>query len=464
MFKLPNYTLKQFMIIAIIGSMMMMESIDTNILTVAIPSIASNLGTTPLNIKLAIVSYFVSLSVFIPISGYLSDRFGSRNILLISTAGFGLSSLLCGGSSSLVELVIFRFLQGIFGALTVPVGRLLMLKVFSKPELVKVFMLISMPLLLGPLLAPYLGGLLVSYYNWHYIFYVNIPFSLLALIATFKFVDNYRQEVKKFNWRSFVALGVFLSILALWLDTAFDITDIYQHLLYITLIVVTLIIYLKIELNSDNRIVNYQLFKIKTYNLCFWSSAISRITLGARSFALILYLQMSLKITPLESGFLTSWMALGYLLSRIVVSKLLKHLGFKKMLTICNIGTFISMLMFCLIDKPDTFAIVIIVANGFFSAVIPLLIYVLCYADVPNTHHASATGLMSTTQQLFFAAGVTLSAGCIFICNKLYKVNYGSQTFMTVFVVIAMIGLIGQFCFNQLSTESGQKMVNHENK
>lgn len=460
MFKLPNYTLKQFMCIAIIGSMMMMESIDTNILTVAIPSIAANLGTTPLNVKLAIVSYLVSLSIFIPISGYLSDKFGSKNILLISIAGFGFSSLLCGLSSSLIELVIFRFVQGIFGALTVPVGRLLMLKVFSKQELVKVFMLISMPLLLGPLLAPYLGGLLVSYYSWHYIFYVNIPFSLLALLATFRFVDNYRQEVKKFNWKSFIALGVFLAILAFWLDTALDIKNAYVHLIYILLILVTLIIYLKIELNSSNRIVNYKLFKIKSYNLCFWSSAISRITFGAKGFVLILYLQLALKITPLESGFITSWMALGYLFSRIAVSKLLKYLGFKKMLTICNIGTFISMLMFCLIDKTDTFAIIVIVANGFFSAVIPLLIYVLCYADVPSEDYASATGLMSITQQLFFAAGVTFAAACIFMCNKIYGVSYGNQTFMTVFVLIAIIGLMGQLCFNKLSAESGEKLAN----
>jgi predicted MFS family arabinose efflux permease len=156
-------------------------------------------------------------------------------------------------------------------------------------------------------------------------------------------------------------------------------------------------------------------------------------------------------------------MALGYLFSRIAVSKLLKYLGFKKMLTICNIGTFISMLMFCLIDKPDTFAVIIIVANGFFSAVIPLLIYVLCYADVPNEDYASATGLMSTTQQLFFAVGVTLGAACIFICNKIYSVSYGNQTFMTAFVIIALVGLMGQLCFNKLNPDSGEKLANKKN-
>lgn len=459
MFKLPKYTLKQFMIITIIGTMMMMESIDTNIITVAIPSIAKGFAIPPLNVKLAIISYLISLSIFIPISGYLSDKFGSKNILIISITGFGLSSLLCGISSSLVQLVICRFLQGIFGALMTPVGRLLMLKAFSKADLVKVFMLISMPLLLGPLLAPYIGGVLISYLSWHYIFYVNVPFSLLALGATLLYVDNYKQEVQKFNWLSFAFLGIFLATLAFWLDTALEMASFKQQLVNLTITLLALIAYLKVELSSSNKIVNYKLFKIKTYSLCFWSSAISRASLGARGFSLMLYLQIALKMTPLESGFLISWMALGYLFSRIVVSRYLKFFGFKRMLTLCNIGTFISMLMFCFIHQSGPFAIAVIVANGFFSAIIPLLIYVLCYADVPSEDYASATGLMGTTQQLFFAAGVTFAAACIYVCNKIYTLSFGSYTFITVFIIIALFGFAGQIFFNKLSSESGVKLA-----
>ena len=459
MLKLPQYTLKQFMIITIIGTMMMMESIDTNIITVAIPSIAKDFAITPLNVKLAIISYLISLSIFIPISGYLSDKFGSKNILIISITGFGLSSLLCGMSSSLIQLVAFRFLQGVFGALMTPVGRLLMLKAFSKADLVKVFMLISMPLLLGPLLAPSIGGVLISYLSWHYIFYVNVPFSLLALGVTILYVDNYKQEVKKFNWLAFVFLGIFLASLAFWLDTALEMASFQQQLINLALTVIALLAYLKIELSSKNKIVNYKLFKIKTYSLCFWSSAISRVSLGARGFSLMLYLQMGLKMSPLESGFLISWMALGYLFSRIVVSRYLKFFGFKRMLTLCNVGTFISMLMFCFIQHSGPFAILVIAANGFFSAIIPLLIYVLCYADVPSEDYASATALMGTTQQLFFAAGVTFAAACIYVCNKIYAVSFASATFITIFIIIALLGFLGQIFFNQLNQESGIKLA-----
>lgn len=438
---------------------MMMESIDTNIITVAIPVMAQSLGVTPLSIKLAITSYLISLSIFIPISGFLADKFGTKRILILAIVGFGISSMCCGLANSLLQLVTFRFMQGLFGALLVPVGRLLMLKVFDKQDLVKVYMMISMPLLLGPLVAPYLGGLLVSVLSWRFIFYVNLPFSILALLATFNAVDNYTQKVVKFNWASFIFLALFLASLAYWLDTALDMASWHAQLINLGVSCVALLIYLKIEFSSEHRIINYDLFKIKTYQICFWSSALSRIALGARGFTLVLYLQLALKITPLTSGFLISWMAAGYLLSRIAISKLLKPLGFKRMLTISNIGTSLSMLMFCFIHEANLYAVLVIIANGFFSAVILLLLNVLCFADVRSEDYASATGLNSTTQQLFFALGVAVGASSIYIFNKVYVVSFGHYTFISCFILISFIGFFGQIFYNKLEQNAGENLA-----
>lgn len=457
--KFSNYSLKQWTIICIIGVMMMMESIDTNIITVAIPVMAQSLGVTPLSIKLAITSYLISLSIFIPISGFLADKFGTKKVLILAIVGFGISSMCCGLANSLLQLVIFRFMQGLFGALLVPVGRLLMLKVFDKQDLVKVYMMISMPLLLGPLVAPYLGGLLVSVLSWRFIFYVNLPFSILALLATFYAVDNYTQRVVKFNWASFIFLALFLASLAYWLDTALDMASWHAQLINLGVSCVALLIYLKIEFSSEHRIINYDLFKIKTYQICFWSSALSRIALGARGFTLVLYLQLALKITPLASGFLISWMAAGYLLSRVAISKLLKPLGFKRMLTISNIGTSLSMLMFCFIHEANFYAVLVIITNGFFSAVILLLLNVLCFADVKAENYASATGLNSTTQQLFFALGVAVGASSIYIFNKIYTVNFGHYTFISCFILISFIGFFGQVFYNKLEQNSGESLA-----
>lgn len=269
MLQLSNYSTKQLFAVIIIGTMMMMESIDTNILNVAIPAMAQSLGIPSLSLKLPITSYLISLSVFIPISSYLADRFGTKIILMIAIFSFGLFSFLCGWATSLLQLTCFRALQGVAGALLVPVGRLLMLRVFSKQELVKVYMFISMPLLLGPLLAPYIGGVLVSHLSWRFIFYVNIPFALLMLFATLRFVDNYTQSTEPFNWLSFIPLALFLAITAYWLDTTSEITSSINQLLILMLIIISFVIYLFIERKSTHQIIHFKLFKIRTYRLCF---------------------------------------------------------------------------------------------------------------------------------------------------------------------------------------------------
>lgn len=458
MLKLSSYTIKQVSAMLIIGVMMMMESIDTNILNVAIPSMAYSLQSTPLSLKLAVTSYLISLSIFIPISGYLADKFGTKTILLISISSFGLFSLLCGMANTLLQLVIFRFLQGAAGALLVPVGRLLMLKVFPKQELVKVYMFISMPLLLGPLLAPYIGGLLVSHLNWRFIFFINIPFAILTLIGAKKYVDNYTQQTHPFNWSSFLMLALFLASLAFWLDTAIDMETGFHQIINLTVIIIALIFYLKIEFSSSNKIINYNLFKIRTYQLCFVSSAISRISLGARSFVLALYLQIPLKISPIESGALISSMAIGYLFSRIFINQFLKSFGFKNILTWCNLGASIGTLLFCFIIEANLFSYIIIILVGFFSAVILLLLNVLCFTDVQQIDYAAATGLNSTTQQLFVAIGVSFAAGCLYFFNNLFG-TFSIASFQIFFILLALIGFIGQIPFMRLKTTDGANLT-----
>lgn len=458
MLNLSHYSVKQLFAITIIGIMMMMESIDTNILNVAIPSMSEALQVTPLSLKIAITSYLISLSIFIPISGYLADKFGTKNILMLSIFTFGLSSLLCGMATNVPELVCFRTLQGIAGALLVPVGRLLMLKIFPKQELVKVYMFISMPLLLGPLLAPYIGGLLVTYFNWRFIFYVNIPFAVLTLLATMRYVDNYKQETKPFNWPSFITLAVFLAAVAFWLDTAIDIASFSQQIINFLVIAIALVFYLMIELRSPHKIVNYNLFKIRTYKICFLSSAISRITLGARSFVIVLYLQLALTMTPIDSGFLISSMALGYLFSRIFISQFLKRLRFRNMLNICNFGTVIGTVLLCFIQEANAFAFAVIIAIGFFSAVVLLLLNVLCFTDVGSDEYASATSLNSTTQQLFVSMGVSLAAGSLYLFNYFYG-TFSVESFRAVFILIAVIMLIGQWPFLKLRNTDGDNLV-----
>ncbi|KTD09159.1 transporter of the major facilitator superfamily (MFS) [Legionella gratiana] len=458
MLQLSNYSTKQLFAVVIIGTMMMMESIDTNILNVAIPAMAQSLGVSALSLKLPITSYLISLSVFIPISGYLADKFGTKIILMIAIFSFGLFSLLCGWATSLVQLTCFRILQGVAGALLVPVGRLLMLRVFSKQELVKVYMFISMPLLLGPLLAPYIGGLLVSHLSWRSIFYVNVPFALLMLFATWRFVDNYTQSTQPFNWPSFVSLALFLAITAYWLDTTSEITSSITQLLILMVIIMSFVIYLIIESKSEHQIIHFKLFQIRTYKLCFFSSALSRITLGARAFIIVLYLQLSLSMSPSESGLLISSMAIGYLFSRIFITRYLKRFGFKRTLLWSNFGTCLATVLLCFIEQANVFAWMVMIALGFFSAIVLLLLNVLCFSDIENEKYAAATSLNSTTQQLFVSLGVSIAAGSIHLFNYSFG-TFTMTSFHAAFICIAVISLMGQIPFLKLQNSDGDNLL-----
>lgn len=457
MLQLSSYSTKQLFAVIIIGTMMMMESIDTNILNVAIPAMAQSLGVSTLSLKLPITSYLISLSVFIPISGYLADKFGTKIILMIAIFSFGLFSLLCGWATSLLQLICFRTLQGVSGALLVPVGRLLMLRVFNKQELVKVYMFISMPLLLGPLLAPYIGGLFVSHLSWRFIFYVNVPFALLMLLATLRFVDNYTQPTQPFNWPSFITLALFLASTAYWLDTS-EITSMTIQLMIIMVILLTLALYIGIESKSTHKIIHFQLFKIRTYRLCFFSSAISRITLGARAFLIVLYLQLALTMSPTESGLLISSMAIGYLFSRIFIARYLKRVGFKKALLWSNIGTCLATVLLCFIEQANLFAWMVMIALGFFSAVILLLLNVLCFSDIEDEKYAAATSLNSTTLQLFVSLGVSIAAWGIHLFNYSFG-DFTQTSFRAIFIGIAIISLLGQIPFLKLQNSDGSNLL-----
>src|SRR5476649_748538 len=171
-----------------------MQSLDTTILNTAVPAIAQAMGVTPLNMKSVLASYTLSLAVFIPISGWMADRFGTRRVFGSAIAIFSLGSLLCGISTNITMLVACRVLQGLGGAMMVPVGRMTMVRTFPKSELIRAMSFVSIPSLIGPMLGPVLGGLAVHYLHWSVVFFVNVPVGLAGLYLVYRFLPDYREE------------------------------------------------------------------------------------------------------------------------------------------------------------------------------------------------------------------------------------------------------------------------------
>lgn len=450
---------KRLLNIIVVSLMLLMENVDANIINVAVPSIANEIHTSPLNLKLTITSYLVSLAIFVPISGWVSDKFGTKKVLFLSIFGFTLFSFCCGLSHSLSELVCFRFLQGVAGAFMLPVGRLLLLKVFGKKELVKVFILISFTGALGPLLAPLIGGIILSHLNWSFIFWVNIPIGIFGMVVAHYYIDNYTQTVDDFNWWAFVCLAIFLALTSFVLDTLTYPMLFMTRFLLLVLVLFSLFMYIKIESNAKNHIVDYSLFRIRTFRLCFIGGMIIRIAFAGRGFLLALYYQLSLGLSPIQASYLLAVYALGLFIGRSLVRELLPHFGFRTILLVANILSIITSLMLCFVTKVNLFAVLIILSNSLVSSVVFLLLNTLFFADVPEKQYAGATSIANTMQQLSSSMGVTAIAMVLFLSNRILP-SFSYGVFVIAFFFIGATGFVLQLLLLKIRRLDGNNLVN----
>lgn len=463
MFK--NYTPKQLIGLLVISSLLLMENIDANILNVAIPQMAHSFASTVFTMKLAVTSYLIGLSVFIPISGWMSDRFGSKKILMLSIVLFTLMSIQCGLTDSVPLLVICRLLQGVAGAFMVPVGRLLLLKIFDKSQMVKAYTLMGMPVLLGPILAPILGGFLVTFFSWRYIFWVNVPLGVMALYATIKHIDNYTEEQDKFNFYSYVFLALALCCFCFWLDLLLsrEISYFTKGMLFSGAVFFGLIYYL-IESKSTFPVIRYHLFRLRTFSSCFFSQVIIRASLGGRTFILAVFLEITFRKSAFAAGFVFIWMSLGVLCSRTVTRKLLEKFGFKRALLVANVGSFIALSMLAMVNQLGWFLYLALFFNGVFAAMQFMSLNLLYYADVENIDYGSAVSLATTWQQLGTSLGVIVAAGLLHIANYVSATNFAISSFHYVFFALAFINLSCQFLLNRLEKTDGQTLISQKYK
>lgn len=453
-----KYTLQQKITLSVISMMLLMDNIDANILGTAIPTIATSLSVSVLNLKLAVTSYLIGLAIFIPIGGFVSDRFGTKKVLLCSVFFFVFFSIWCGAATNLWTLVIARFCQGIAGAFMAPVGRLLLLKAFDKADIVKVYTIMAMPVILGPLLAPFIGGVLIQWLDWRYIFWVNIPMGIIGMILTYRYIENYTGDTIKFNWASFIFLGLFLAMSSLFLDVLFFPLSITMKISLLIISAILVFVYYKIEFSSENKIVDYNLFKLKIFNLCFWGNFITRMAFGGRNFALALYLQVCLGLTPLHASYLLSCLAPGLFIGRALINRLLPVFGFKRLMITANLGVVITTVMLSLITKIDVLAITIVVFNGIFSSISYMLLNVLTFAEITEADYANASSITNTVQQLSISVGVVVCAMLLHTFNSVF-VEFDHKVFYLTFISLAIIGISCQLLLQKLNRNDGIELI-----
>jgi len=399
----------------VVAIVMFMETLDTTIVNTAVPSMAASLGVAPLSLKAVVASYILSLAVCIPISGWMADRFGTRRVFFSAVSLFTVASLLCGMSLNAPMLVAARLLQGMGAAMMVPVGRLTIIRTFDKSELLAAMNFVVMPALVGPLLGPTLGGIIVHLASWRYIFLVNLPVGVIALTMIFRYMPEYRApSPRPLDAIGFVLFGSGIALLS-WLLEIFgehsvDLTS--EGVLFVVAIVL-LVAYSAHASRHPFPLLKLQLFRVRTFRVAVAGGFVTRIGMGGMPFLLPLLYQLGLGLPAWESGLLMMPSAAAAITMKFATKPILAHLGYKRVLTINTvmIGAMIACFSFVGPATPKLMIVLLALALGFFNSLQFSSMNTLVYADVEGQDTSMASTLASSMQQLSMSFG--LAAGSL---------------------------------------------------
>jgi EmrB/QacA subfamily drug resistance transporter len=451
------------MVPLVVACGMFMQSLDSTVIATALPTIARSLNESPLRLNVAITCYLLSLAVFIPISGWTADRFGARRVFSFAIVVFTLGSIACGISNSLPELVAARILQGMGGALMVPVGRLVLLRTVPKSDLVRAMSYVSVPALIGPVMGPPVGGFIVTYASWRWIFFINIPIGVLGIILVNLLVGDLKETGRRpFDLAGFTLTGIGLASLAFGFENVGR--GALPNVLVIALLAVggvCLTFYVRHAYRVSHPIIDLALLKIPTYAMASIGGFLFRMGLGALPFLLPLLLQVGFGLSALNSGMLTFASAAGAMLMKTTAVRVLRTLGFRVVLVgdaVISAGFLFAYSLF----RPSTPHLVIflaLLAGGFFRSLQMTSINTLSYADVPPSMLSRATSLTSMAQQLSQTAGVATAALLLHVVLTVRGgATLAAADFYPVFVGIAMISLLSVPFFLRMAPDAGAEV------
>ena len=386
-----------------------MESLDTTILNTAVPTIAAALHVAPLSMKSVLASYTLSLAVFIPISGWMADRFGTRRVFASAIAIFTLGSFLCGMSSNIHVLVACRILQGCGGSMMVPVGRLTLVRTFAKSELVRAMSFVSIPALIGPMLGPIAGGLIVGYLHWRLIFFVNIPIGLAGLYMVYRHLPDYREDTNPLDVAGLILFGSGVALLSYVLEVFGEHTlNVAEILGLLGVSIVLLAGYGFHATRTAHPMLRLTLFRIRTFRAAVSGSFVTRLGIGGIPFLFPLLYQVGLGFTPIQSGLLMMPQAIASMSLKPAMPRILAGFGYRAVLVSNTLLMGLQILLFATIGKgtPVWQIVLEVFFFGFFTSLQYTSMNTLVYADVNEEQASSASSIASTVQQMAISFGV----------------------------------------------------------
>ncbi|PZQ52614.1 MAG: MFS transporter [Rhodovulum sulfidophilum] len=450
----------------ILAVALFMEQMDSTVIATSLPAIAADIGTSPVALKLAVTAYLVSLAIFIPISGWMADRFGAKNIFRVAIGVFALGSVSCAFAGSIEGFVLARFLQGIGGSMMTPVARLILVRATRRDELVNAMAWLTIPAMIGPLMGPPLGGFLTTYLSWHWIFWINVPISFVGILL----VTRYLEEGEAREPRPVDLPGFFLSALA-FAGLVFGMSVVSLPALPISygygtiaVGVVASVLYVRHARRAAFPLLDPAMLRHPLFRAGILGGSLMRVGIGAIPFLLPLMLQLGFGLSPFQSGMITFIAAAGALTSKFIAPRAYRMFGFRDLL---GLGVLASA-MFIAINAtftPTTPAVLIMLCL-FLGGVLRSLCFTgvnaLVFADVGDAESSQATAINAVAQQISLATGVAL-AGAILDVSGGPRGGDGLSLadFHTAFLGVAMVSVLGAGVFLRLPRDAGAAVSGH---
>ena len=449
----------------IVATALFMEQLDSTIVNTGIPAMAASLGVTPLSLKAVVTSYILSLAVSIPVSGWLAERFGSRRVFLFALSLFTLSSVLCGAAPNASLLVAARVPQGIAAAMMMPVGRSVVVRSFPKSELLRVMNFIIIPALIGPLLGPTVGGLIVHWLSWRDIFLVNVPVGAVALWLGHKYMPDYRNESPQpLDVVGLVLFGSGAALLS-WLLEVFGEHDLpaLQMGVLLVLAIALLLAYGWHATQSPAPLLRLAVFKVRTFRVSVLGGFVTRLGIGGMPFLLPLLYQLGLGLPAWESGLLMMPSAAAAMFMKVLSSRLLRRFGYRQVLVVNTVLIACMISCYSLVG-PGTpvWAIVpISLALGFFNSLQFSSMNTMAYADIDAADASMASTVASTLQQMSLSFGLaTASLIAVFYLGEQPQSDHlaVARALHHGFLTLAAITFVSSATFWTLRKDDGESV------
>ncbi|WP_419730104.1 MFS transporter [Lichenicola sp.] len=453
----------------IVASAMLMEQLDSTVLTTALPTMARSFHTDPLHMSVALTSYLVSLAVLIPASGRISDRLGSRTVFMAAIALFTLASLLCAEARSLGILVMGRLLQGAGGAMMVPVGRLVLLRSVEKRHLVSAMFWLLMPVSIGPLLGGPLGGFLTTYLSWRWIFTINIPIGVLGLVLAARFIPQLRETVRQpLDGVGVLLSGTSLACLVFGLELAArGVGSLSATIATLGVSLTAGLLYVRHARRVRAPILDFTLLRIPTFRMSVASGSATRIAIGATPFLIPSMLQLGFGLSAAQSGLVTLTGALGSIAMRLIVKRVLRRFGYRLTMAVNGAST-CALTFACALFHPGWpfwLLSLALLLGGFSQTLQFMALNTIAYADVPDQRMSAATSLYTTLQQLTLTIGISVAAGVLSATRALITHQDDALlNFSVAFVVIGVVSTVAIPAALRLSPDAGAEISGHRKR